>query len=114
MVLEYDEVAGAGAYAEETKRRIGTERLSLIPTISISIQIQDPIVLHGPLTARPKMGHDLMISTWPAVEREIRNWPLFKAKDPSILGMYAKYKRQADAVGRLVARLGHPRSIHGT
>jgi hypothetical protein len=47
------------------------------------------IVLHGPATADQKMAQDLMVSTWPAEEREIRNSPRFKAKDPSWLRMYA-------------------------
>jgi hypothetical protein len=62
------------------------------------------IVLHGPATADQKMAQDLMVSTWPAEEREIRNSPRFKAKDPSWLRMYAEFKRQMDVVGRLVAR----------
>jgi hypothetical protein len=62
------------------------------------------IVLHGPLTADQKMAQDLMISTWSAVEREIRNSPLFEAQDPSFLRRYAKRKREFDTVSRLVAR----------
>jgi hypothetical protein len=62
------------------------------------------IVLHGPATADQKMAQDLMVSTWPAVEREIRNSPLFKAKDPSWLRVYANRKRECDTVARLVAR----------
>jgi hypothetical protein len=40
------------------------------------------IVLHGPVTADQKMAQDAMVSNWPAVEREMRNSPLFKAQDP--------------------------------
>jgi hypothetical protein len=62
------------------------------------------IVFHGPVTADQKMAQDLMISSWPAFERETRNSPLFRAKDPLLLRTYAKFKRQMDVVGRLVAR----------
>ena len=103
VVLEYDEVARLELMRRKRKGVSGPEIIPHPDDINIDSDTGS-IVLHGPLTADQKMGHDLMISTWPAVEREIRNWPLFKAKDPSILGMYAKYKRQADAVGRLVAR----------
>ena len=50
------------------------------------------------------MAQDVMVSTWPAVERDIRNSPLFKAKDPSFLRMYAKRKREWETIARLVAR----------
>jgi Family of unknown function (DUF5681) len=103
VVLEYDEVARLELMRRKRKGVSGPEIIPHPDDINIDSDTGS-IVLHGPLTADQKMGHDLMISTWPAVEREIRNWPLFKAKDPSILGMYAKYKRQADAVGRRVAR----------
>jgi hypothetical protein len=62
------------------------------------------IVFHGPLTADQKMAQDLMVSTWPAIEQEFRNSPLFKAKDPSFLRMYAKRKMHFDTVSRLVAK----------
>jgi hypothetical protein len=58
----------------------------------------------GPVTADQKMAQDLMVSTWPAVERALRNSPLFKAKDPSFLRMYAKHKGEWEMVARLVAR----------
>ena len=56
------------------------------------------IVFHGPLTADQKMAQDLMVSTWPAIEQEFRNSPLFEAKDPSFLRMYAKRKMHFDTV----------------
>ena len=62
------------------------------------------IVFHGPLTADQKMAQDLMVSTWPAVERAYLNSPLFKAKDPSFLRRYANRKKEYDTVARLVAR----------
>jgi hypothetical protein len=50
------------------------------------------------------MAQDVMVSTWPAVERAYLNSPLFKAKDPSFLRSYAKRKRLCDTAARLVAR----------
>jgi hypothetical protein len=82
VVLEYDEVARLELMRRKRKGVSGPEIIPHPDDINID-QNTGSIVLHGPLTANQKMGHDLMISTWPAVEREIRNWPLFKAKDPS-------------------------------
>jgi len=49
------------------------------------------------------MAQDLMVSTWPAVERAFRNSALFKAEDPSFLRTYAKRKREWETVARLVS-----------
>jgi Family of unknown function (DUF5681) len=62
------------------------------------------IVLHGPLTADQKMAQDLVVSTWPAVEREMRNSPLFEAKIPWFLRLYAKRKRNWEKAAHLMAR----------
>src|SRR5271168_4047118 len=61
------------------------------------------VILRGPLTADQKMAQDLMVSTWPAVERAFRNSALFKAEDPSFLRTYAKRKREWETVARLVS-----------
>jgi Family of unknown function (DUF5681) len=59
---------------------------------------------NGPLTLDQKMAQDLLVSTWPAVERDWRNSPHFRAKNPWSLRQYAKFRRQFGAIVRLVAK----------
>jgi hypothetical protein len=40
------------------------------------------VSFNGPLTLDQKMAQDLVVSAWPGVGRELRNSPLFQAKDP--------------------------------
>jgi hypothetical protein len=102
-VLEYVEKATLELQRRKRERVSGPEIIPHPDDIEIDPKTGS-IVLHGPVTADQKMAQDLMVSSWPAVEREIRNSPLFKAKDPSFLRMYGKRKRQFDTVSRLVAR----------
>ena len=44
------------------------------------------------------------MSTWPAIEREMRNEPLFAEEDPWFLREYAKFRRQFGTIVRLVAK----------
>ena len=99
-------------YMDETTRELmrrkqeGVSGPEIIPhpgDIDIDLKT-GAIVFRGPLTADQKMAQDLAVSIWPAVEREICNSPLFKAKDPGVLRMYAKHKRRWEEVCRLVAR----------
>jgi hypothetical protein len=62
------------------------------------------VSFNGPLTLDQKMAQDLLVSTWPAFEREWRSSPRFLAKDPSYVRQYAKYRRQFGTVVRLVAK----------
>ena len=62
------------------------------------------IIFNGPVTADKKMAQDLLVSAWPAAERQWRNSPLFVAKDRRFLRQYAKLKRQMKTVLHLVAK----------
>ena len=102
-VLEYDEVARLELKRREQEGVSGPEIIPHPKDLDIDPKTGS-LLLHGPSTADEKMAQDLMVSTWPAEEREIRNSPLFKARDPSWLRMYARCQTRMDAVGRLVAR----------
>jgi hypothetical protein len=102
-VLEYVEGATLELIRRKRERVSGPEIIPHPDDIDIDAKTGS-IVLHGPLTADQKMAQDLMVSTWPAVAREIRNSALFKAKDPSFLRVYAKRKREWETIARLVAR----------
>jgi hypothetical protein len=88
------------------RKREGTSGPEIIPHPD-DIDI-DPktgaIVLNGPRTLDQKMAQDLFLSAWPALERELRNDPLFAAKDPEFLREYAKSRRQFGTIARLVAK----------
>jgi hypothetical protein len=103
VVLEYIEEATLELMRRKREGVSGPEIIPHPDDIDIDPKTGS-IVLHGPVTADQKMAQDLMISSWPVVEREIRNSPLFKAKDPWVLRMYAKRKREWHTVARLVAR----------
>lgn len=101
--LEYVEDATLELMRRKRERVSGPEIIPHPDDIDVDPKTGS-IVFHGPVTADQKMAQDLMVSTWPAAEREMRNSPLFKAKDPSFLRRYAKRKRQFDTVSRLLAR----------
>jgi hypothetical protein len=62
------------------------------------------VIFNGPLTPDQKMAQDLVVSAWPAMGRELRNSPLFRAKDPRSLRGYAKFRRYFGTVVRLVEK----------
>jgi hypothetical protein len=62
------------------------------------------ITYNGPLTPDQKMAQDLVVSAWPAMGRELRNSPLFRAKDPRSLRGYAKFRRYFGTIVRLVEK----------
>jgi hypothetical protein len=103
VVLEYIEEATLELMRRKREGVSGPEIIPHPDDIEIDPKTGS-IVLHGPVTADQKMAQDLMVSTWPAAEREMRNSPLFKAKDPSFLRRYVKRKRRFDTVSRLLAR----------
>ena len=72
------------------------------------------IVLHGPLTADQKMAQDLMVSTWPAVEREISQLAALQGKGSLVLTHVCKIQEAVRTRSVAWWRGGHPRSIHGT
>jgi hypothetical protein len=43
------------------------------------------VIFNGPVTPDQKMAQDLVISAWLAMGRDLRNSPLFRAKDPRSL-----------------------------
>jgi hypothetical protein len=102
-VLEYVEEATLELMRRKRERVSGPESIPHPDDIDVDPKTGS-IVFHGPVTADQKMAQDLMVSTWPAAEREMRNSPLFKAKDPSFLRRYVKRKRRFDTVSRLLAR----------
>jgi Family of unknown function (DUF5681) len=100
-VLDYQAWTTRELMRREQEDESGPEIIPHPDDIEIDLKTGS-IVLHGPLTADQKMAQDVMVSTWPAVERAYRESPLFKAKDPSFLRMYANRKTQHDTVAALV------------
>jgi hypothetical protein len=100
MVLEYKEKAKLELMR---RKREGVSGLEIIPhPDDIAI---DPktgaIVFNGPVTLDQKMAQDVLVSTWPAFEREWRTSRRYRAKDPWSLRQYAKCKRQFGTIVRL-------------
>ena len=62
------------------------------------------IVFNGPVTPDQKMAQDLFVSTWPTVEREWRDLPGFRTKDPRSLRQYATFRRYFGTIVRLVEK----------
>lgn len=59
---------------------------------------------NGPVTLDQKMAQDLVVSTWPAVEREMRNSARSVTKEPWFLRQHAELTRQFETVVRLVTK----------
>jgi hypothetical protein len=55
-------------------------------------------------TPDQKMAQDLLVATWPKIDREWRKSRLFRAKDPQTLRLYAKAKRSVETVTCLVEK----------
>jgi hypothetical protein len=94
--------------ALELKRRKGEWRLKpeIIPhpdDIDIDFATRT-INCDGPMTLDQKMAQDLMVSTWPERDREMRKSPLFAARDHRYLRQYRRSKREMEKVSRLVAK----------
>jgi hypothetical protein len=62
------------------------------------------ITYNGPLTLDQKMAQNLVVSAWPAMGRELRASPLFRAKDPRSLSQYAQFRRYFGTIVRLVEK----------
>jgi Family of unknown function (DUF5681) len=62
------------------------------------------ITYNGPLTPDQKMAQDLVVSAWPAMGRDLRDSPLFRAKDPQSLRQYAQFRRYFETIVRRVEK----------
>ncbi len=62
------------------------------------------VILSGPLTREQKMAQDLMVTTWPDRERELRKSRPFVMKDRKYLREYHRMKKQMGIVYDLVGK----------
>jgi hypothetical protein len=102
-VLKYKSEATLELMRRKRERASGPEIIPHPDDIDIDPKT-GAIVLNGPVTPDQKMAQDLVLSAWPRVDQEMRNSPLFVAKDPRYLRQYAKQKRQIESVFHLVAK----------
>jgi hypothetical protein len=103
MILEYADEAALEVFRREQEGVSGPEIIPHPKDLDIDPKTGS-LLLHGPSTADEKMAQDVVVSTWPAVEREMRSSPLFEAKVPGFLRMYAKRKRNWEKAAGLVAK----------
>jgi hypothetical protein len=103
VVMEYKEKATRALARRKGKEMSGPEIIPHPDDIDIDPKT-GAMVFNGPRTPDQKMHQDLVVSTWPALEREWRNSRLFRARDPQFLRMYAKSKRRVEIVIRLVEK----------
>jgi Family of unknown function (DUF5681) len=103
IVMEYKEQATWELMRRKRERTSGPEILPHPDDIDINPKT-GAIVLNGPLTLDQKIAQDLLVSTWPAFERRLRNSPPFRAKDSWTLRQFVKLRRQFGTVVRLVAK----------
>jgi Family of unknown function (DUF5681) len=102
-VTEYKQQATEERIRRKRERASGPEIIPHPDDIDIDTTT-GAISFNGPLTLDQKMAQDLLVSTWPAVEREMRNSACFRTKDPWFLRRHAKLKRQFETVVRLVMK----------
>jgi hypothetical protein len=62
------------------------------------------IIFNGPVTLEEKMAQDLAVSTWPALDRDWRESPLFATRDRRYLREYHRTKKKMETVFRLVVK----------
>jgi Family of unknown function (DUF5681) len=102
-VTEYKQQATQELMRRKQERASGPEIIPHPDDIDI-----DPrtgvVVFNGPVTPDQKMAQDLAISAWPAMGRDLRNSPLFRAKDPWFLRQYATFRRYFGTIVRLVQK----------
>jgi hypothetical protein len=103
VVTEYKRQATLELMRRKRERTAGLEIIPHPDDIDI-----DPstgaVIFNGPLTPDQKMAQDLVVSAWPAVEREWRDSPHFRAEDPWSLRQYAKFRRYFGTIVRLVEK----------
>jgi hypothetical protein len=102
IVIEYKEEATRELRRRKRERTSGPEIIPHPDDIDIDPRT-GAVIFNGPVTRDQKMAQDLLVSTWPMVEREWRDSPFFRAQDPRYLRQYAKCRRCFETVVRLVA-----------
>jgi hypothetical protein len=102
-VTEYKQQATLELMRRKRERAPGPEIVPHPDDIDIDPRT-GALILNGPLTPDQKMAQDLIVSAWPAVEKEWRNSPHFRAKDPEFLRRYAKSRRRFETIARLAAK----------
>ncbi len=102
-VTEYKRQATLELMRRKRERACGLEIIPHPDDIDVNPKT-GAVSFNGPLTLDQKMAQDLVVSAWPAMEREWRNSPLFRAKDPGSLRQYAKFRRYFGTIVRLVEK----------
>jgi Family of unknown function (DUF5681) len=102
-VTEYKQHATQELMRRKRERASGPEIIPHPDDIDIDRRT-GVVVFNGPLTPDQKMAQDLFVSTWPTVEREWRDSPSFRAKDPWSLRQYARFRRYFGTMVRLVEK----------
>ena len=103
VAMKYKEEASWELARRKRERAAGPEIIPHPDDIDIHPRT-GAVMLKGPLTLDQKMAQDLLVATWPKIDREWRNSPLLRAKDPQTLRLYAKAKRGVETVMSLVER----------
>ncbi len=102
MVLDYMREAREELMRRKMARVSGSD---IIPhPDDIDIDPRGAVICNGPWTFEQKMAQDLMVTTWPERERELRKSPRFGAKDCKYLREYHRMIKQMDTVYDLVAK----------
>jgi hypothetical protein len=102
MVLDYKREATEELMRRKMARVTGPD---IIPhPDDIEIDPQRRIISNGPMTLEQKMAQDLMVTTWPQLDRKLATSRLFVMKDPKYLRQYHRMKKQMDIVYDLVAK----------
>ena len=102
VVMEYKKDASWELARRKRERASGPE---IIPhPDDIDIHPRTGVIFNGPLTLDQKMAQDLLVATWPKIDREWRKSRLFRAKDSQTLLQYAKAKRGVETVTHLVEK----------
>jgi hypothetical protein len=102
-ITEYKRQATLELVRRKRERASGTEIIPHPDDIDVNPRT-GAVIFNGPLTPDQKMAQDLVVSAWPAMGREWRNLPRFRAKDPRSLRQYAKFRRYFGTIVRLVEK----------
>jgi Family of unknown function (DUF5681) len=102
-VTEYKQQATLALMRRKRERTSGPEIVPHPNDIDIDPRT-GAVIFNGPLTPDQKMAQDLVVSAWPGMGRELRNSPLFRAKDLWSLRQCAKFRRYFGIIVRLVEK----------
>jgi hypothetical protein len=103
MVFEYKNEATLELMRQKRERRLEPEIIPHPDDIDIDFG-RRVINFNGPMTRDQKMAQDLMVTTWPALDRDWRKSPLLVAKDRRHLRQYHKANKQMETLFRLIER----------